>query len=521
MTTDQIIKIINNINHNKAHGFDDISVKMIKLCPELIAIPLKIIFEKCIQQGTFPDTWKRANVQPVHKKNDRQLKTNYRPISLLPIFSKIFEKVLFDGLYDFIRSNNLLSDNQSGFRPGDSTINQLLSITHDIFVSFENQSESRAVFLDISKAFDKVWHDGLLYKLRCSGVDGNLHKLLGSFLSNRFQRVVLNGTHSSWLPIKSGVPQGSVLGPLLFLVYINDLTDNNSSNIKLFADDSSLFTRVNGINVTHSKLVQDLETIKKWAYQWKMQFNPDISKQAIEVVFSHKHKKPDHPTLSFNDIPVKRDDHTKHLGFFLDSRLNFRKHVAEKAKTANKGLGMLRFLSRYVDRRVLDQIYKMYVRPHLDYGDIVYHNQVKDSMDILESIQYRAALIVSGSWKGTSRAKLYAELGWESLSDRRHIRRLMLYYRINADLAPSYLKKCVDRCPPASTLRFKNSFFPYCKNHWSLLSADIRSLTSYGKFKSSLEKSVRPPKPSLFGVTNISGLRFLTQLRVDLNDLRS
>ena len=162
----------------------------------------------------------------------------------------------------------------------------------------------------------------------------------------------------------------------------------------------------------------------------------------------------------------------------------------------------------------------MYVRPHLDYGDIVYHNQVKDSMDILESIQYRAALIVSGSWKGTSRAKLYAELGWESLSDRRHIRRLMLYYRINADLAPSYLKKCVDRCPPASTLRFKNSFFPYCKNHWSLLSADIRSLTSYGKFKSSLEKSVRPPKSSLFGVTNISGLRFLTQLRVDLNDLR-
>ena len=154
---------------------------------------------------TFPATWKRANVQPVHKKDNRQVKTNYRPISLLPIFSKIFEKVLFDGLYDFLRSNNLLSDNQSGFRPGDSTINQLLSITHDIFVSFENQSESRAVFLDISKAFDKVWHDGLLYKLQCSGIDGNLHKLLGSFLSNRFQRVVLNGTNFDWLPLNSGL----------------------------------------------------------------------------------------------------------------------------------------------------------------------------------------------------------------------------------------------------------------------------------------------------------------------------
>ena len=170
----------------------------------------------------------------------------------------------------FLHSNDLLSDNQSGFRPGDSTINQLLSITHDIYVSFENQSETRAVFLDISKAFDKVWHEGLLYKLHCSYIDGNLLNLLSSFLSNRFQRVVLNGTHSDWLPLKSGVPQGSVLGPLLFLVYINDLTDNISSNIKLFADDSSLFTRVDGINVTHSRLVRDLETIKKWAYQWKM-----------------------------------------------------------------------------------------------------------------------------------------------------------------------------------------------------------------------------------------------------------
>ena len=157
---------------------------------------------------------------------------------------------------------------------------------------------------------------------------------------------------------------------------------------------------------------------------------------------------------------LKRNDHTKHLGFFLDSHLNFRKNVEEKAKIANKGLGMLRFLSRYVGRRVLDHVYKMYIRPHLDYGDIIYHNQVKDSMDILEAIQYKAALIVSGCWKGTNRTKLYTELGWESLSDRRHTRRLMFYYRINADLTPSYLKNCVDRCPPASTLRFKNSFFP-------------------------------------------------------------
>ena len=158
-------------------------------------------------------------------------------------------------VYGFLHSKNLISDNQSGFRPSDSTINQLLSITHDIYVSFENQSETRAVFLDISKALDNVWHEDLLF-IRCSGIDGNLLCLLKSFLSNRYQRVVLNGTKSDWLPLKSGVPQGSVLGPLLILVYINYLTDNISFNIKLFADNSSLFTRVRSITIAHSKLIQ-------------------------------------------------------------------------------------------------------------------------------------------------------------------------------------------------------------------------------------------------------------------------
>ena len=251
--------VINKLCIKKAHGFDSISIRMLKLCSSEITRPLLMIYQKCITTGKFPSLWKKANVQPVHKKSSRQDKSNYRPISLLPICGKIFEKIMFDSIYNFLLTNKLLSKHQSGFRPGDSTINQLLSITTEIYSAFESLDETRAVFLDICKVFDKVWHEGLVFKLRQNGIKGNLLKTLNDFLSNRKQHVVLNGVESTWEHIYSGVPQGSVLGPLLFLIDINDLTDNISCNIKLFADDYSLFLKVMDIDTAHNLISNDLE----------------------------------------------------------------------------------------------------------------------------------------------------------------------------------------------------------------------------------------------------------------------
>ena len=323
-----ISEIIKKLNPKKSHGCDGVSIPLLQMCPTQISVPLKILFEKSLGSGIYPSTWKLANIQPVHKKKSRQLVENYRPISLLPTCGKIFEKIMFDEMYSFLASNSLLSDNQSGYRPGDSCINQLLSITTEIYEAFEDFDEVRALFLDISKAFDKVWYEGLLFKLERNGVKGDLLTLIKDYLSNRKQRVVLNGQESDWEDLHSGVPQGSVLGPLLFLIYINDLTDNITSNIKLFADDSSLFARVrNKIAATHSQLVGDLNTITAWAHQWKMKFNPDITKQAIEVIFSNKHVKGDHPPIDFNGVPVARELSTQHLGLIADSKLNFREHI--------------------------------------------------------------------------------------------------------------------------------------------------------------------------------------------------
>ena len=209
---------------------------------------------------------------------------------------KNFLKSSFDAIYEHLCANQLLTPNQSGFRPGDSTFNQLLSITHQTYSTFEEfpSRETRAVFLDIPKAFDKVWHDGLLFKLETYGISGSLFTIIKDFLANRQQRVVC------WSSITTGVPQGSEIGPLFFLIHINDLVDNISSEVKPFADDTSLFTVVYDVDIAANKLSGDLEIISTWAYQWKMQFNPNKNKQAIQVILSQKKDTPVHPLLCFS-----------------------------------------------------------------------------------------------------------------------------------------------------------------------------------------------------------------------------
>ena len=194
----EIYDIIIGLNPIKAHGPDIISSNMLKLCGMHLCVPLKIIFDNILKTGIFPDQWKEANVTPVHKKNDKQMISNYRPISLLPILAKVFERIIFKNLYNYLIHNNLITKNQSGFRPGDSCPNQLLSLVHQIHTAFNDKNclEVRSVFLDMSKAFDKVWHEGLLFKLQQNGIEGNLLNLLKNYLSHRKQRVVINGMES-------------------------------------------------------------------------------------------------------------------------------------------------------------------------------------------------------------------------------------------------------------------------------------------------------------------------------------
>ena len=181
---------------------------------------------------------------------------NYHPVCLLPIYENFFERFIFNEMFIFFLANNLLEPNQSGFKPSDS-----ISITHEIYSSFHDGFEVRSVFLDISKAFDKVWHEGIIFKLQQNGISDDLLNILSDFLRNRKQRVTLNGQSSSWTSVNAGVPQGSILGPLIFLIYINDLQDGLSYNAKLFPDDTSLFSVAHDINTSAIELNSDLKKI--------------------------------------------------------------------------------------------------------------------------------------------------------------------------------------------------------------------------------------------------------------------
>ena len=241
-------------------------------------------------------------------------------------------------------------------------------------------------------------------------------------MNDRFQSVKIGEHRPDPSPLTCGVPQGSVLGPLFFLVYINDLLEGIQSDGKIFADDTSLFYKPID-NLTSTRIInQDLATINLWAYQWKMIFNPDISKQAVEVVFSRKNIPNIYDELVFNDIPVKKVDETKHLGLILDSKLYFQSHLNEKLKLARKGIGVIKRLFPYVSRKTLEDIYKLYIRPHLDYADVIFHIPNKETTNIYSaneqdithhlikkvgSLQYDTAL----AWRGTLREILYMDLG--------------------------------------------------------------------------------------------------------------
>ena len=343
----------------------------------------------------------------------------------------------------------------------------------------------------------------------------------------------LNEQTSLWRPVIAGVPQGSILGPLLFLVCINDLANELKSSAKLFADDTSLFTIVKDKHESANTLNNDPLLISKWAYNWKMLFNPDPSKLAQEVIFSRKKKTQIHPTVSFNNIQVERASHHKLQGILLDEKLNFKQHIDTTILKINKGISVIKKLRYCLLRKSLMTIYKAFLRPLIDYGDIIYDQPQNESFcEKLESVQYKAALAITGAIQSTSRDKIYQELGLESLKARRWYKSLSFILKIMKEEAPNYLINFVPKCETNTRTRnngiptfncqtncFKYSFFPFTLNDWFNLYLNIRNSESISIFKNKLFSFIHPVQTNIYNILDPKGLSFLTCLRLGLSHL--
>ena len=470
-----------------------------------LSSPLCSLFNKSLSLGIFPSPYKDANVTPVHKKGDLSLVSNYRPISLLNSVAKLFEKLVFKYLYNHLQDNNMLSSLQSGFIPGDSTVNQLVYLYHIFTEALDAGKEVRTVFCDISKAFDRVWHEGLIYKLKAAGVSGDVLRWFQSYLSGRRQRVVLPGSLSEWVYIKAGVPQGSILGPLLFLLYINDIVKNIGSNIRLFADDTSLFIIVDNPTTAALCLNSDLEKLSRWAAIWLVTFNPSKNES---LLISRKINKPIHPPLYMQNVQIQEVSSHKHLGLYFSNDCSWHQHIDYIKQKAWFRIHIMRKLKFKLDRKSLETIYLTFIRPLLEYGDVIWDNCTQYEKNELDKIQNEAARITTGTTKLVSLDNLYKEVGWQTLHRRRQDHKITLFYKMYNQLTPVYLSSLIPQQVNAishhnlrnsndihtirsNTSLYHNSFLPSTLRQWNSLPVEVRQLNTLSSFKTFLKKDLQ------------------------------
>ena len=430
ITLDKISKTIDRLKPSKSQGPDNIHPMLLKECKRVLVTPLKYIFEKSIEEGKIPVIWKSAHVSAIFKSGSKSKPENYRPISLTSVPGKLLERIIRDEIVNHMTENNLFAKSQHGFLAGKSCVTQLLEFLEDVTTALDRGEDVDVIYLDLSKAFDRVPHKRLLKKLWGYGIRGNIHAWVKDFLSNRTQKVKINGTYSESIQVTSGVPQGSVLGPILFLIYINDLPEAITVLMKLFADDAKIYRSIT--NVRHVNQVQtSVNNAVTWTNIWEMMFNFKKCKHlhiGSRTIPANYTMNSGQDTVEIEKVPYEKD-----LGVIIDQALNFSKHISTKVSKANQNLGIIFRTFTYMDKDMFLNLYKSIVRPHLEYAVTVCAPLYKKDMIAIENVQRRATKLVTNI-KHLSYKERLKKLGLPSLEYRRERADLIEVYKIMNDI---------------------------------------------------------------------------------------
>lgn len=490
--TPKIIEsLINNLNISKAPGPDGIHAKIIKECSQCFSYVLCILFNKSFIEGVLPYQWKEANVRALFKKGSKTLCNNYRPVSLTSIVCKLLESIIRDAMLDYLESNNKIVVNQYGFRPGYSCSTQLLEVMED-FSSFIDTSHSfDCIYLDFAKAFDRVSHVKLISKLSSIGIQGNILKWITNFLSNRKQRVMVNGVCSEWSNVTSGIPQGSVLGPIMFTIFINDLPISLNSSVKIFADDTKIYNSIENRDV----LQDDLDKLISWSNTWLLPFNVD----KCSVV--HYGNSNDRFVYTMDDKALAAEAIIKDLGIVFQEDLKFGKHINLIVASANSKLGIIRHTFHDISKENFVILFKAFVRPILEYCcttwapySIMHHKEI-------EKVQKRATKLIQNMYN-LSYCDRLKRLNLTTLYYRRLRMDMLQVYRIingidkiNKDTyfsfnnRPSRNNSLKLIKPRAQTSIQQHSFSHRIVNLWNELPDEVVLAESVNSFKNHIEEA--------------------------------
>ena len=496
---DTIKRKILNLKTSSSSGPDKISSRFLQNHVDSLIVPLSIIYTKSLESGGVPQDWRDANVTPIFKKGSKNSPENYRPVSLTSIPCKIMESVMKDEILDFLLRQNLLNNTQHGFLPNKSCTTNLLQFMEKMTDLFDNSIPVDIIYLDFSKAFDKVPHKRLLAKMKSLGIKGRLLIWIEAWLTNRKQRTVLNGTCSNWSSVISGVPQGSVLGPLLFVIFINDI-DNCTKNISImlkFADDTKLGNVArNYADIEH--LQKTIDELLVWADTWCMSFN------TAKCKVLHLGRNNNRHVYNMNGIDLQAVETERDIGVLISSNLKPSQHCTQAAIRASAILTQISRAFMYRDRKTFLNLYKQFVRCHLEFAVPAWSPWLAQDIEVLEKVQRRAVNMIVGLTGRTYEDKL-SELNLTSLSDRRIKFDLVQTYkilngidRVSPDIwfktveqnnrltrITSYSKNLV--AVRSRTDIRKNFFSNRVVNLWNTLPTDIKDSRTVKIFKNKLE----------------------------------
>ena len=505
-TTRKVRNILYHLDSTKAAGPDGIPPIVLKKCAPELAPVLSKLYSLSYSTGSFPVSWKHAHVVPIPKKGDSSDPANYRPIALTSVLSKVMEAVINDHLLSFLEASASLSDHQYGFRHGRSTGDLLTYVTNLWSSSLESYGESRVVALDIAKAFDRVWHRGLLAKLPMYGVHPTTITLIEDFLSGRSISVRMEGALSSTFSVNSGVPQGSVVSPTLFLLFINDLLSNTTNLIHSFADDTTLHTSYSFHSqiqaseqlsmkrqTTADSVNRDLECISSWGTDNLVSFN---QRKTQSMVITSK-RNSSIPPVAMSDSQLSHASAITVLGMEIASDLSWKSHILNVAKSASKKIGFLTRAKKYFTPSQRLTIYKSQIRPTLEYCSHIWGGEYKTTLNILNRIQSKAIRLVDDR-------SLTANL--QSLEHRRRVSALSLFYRYHHGQCSSEIAASMPEArsfgrvtrsstsshpfsvavPYCRTTKRASSFIPRTSQWWNQLPSVVFSSRNLTEFKSQI-----------------------------------